>query len=267
MVTKIEITNMNDLYAVIMEQDYRDDLKRYRSKYLYRGLSNSNYKLVTSLSRICKSEQGKAENALLNNFYKYAAKETNSMAQSEWSRMVIGQHYGLPTRLMDWSYSPLVGLHFATSGIDLDSLGKADSALWKIDIEELNQLLPSKYKNALYQNHAHLFTVSMLEKLEIDLAAYDKDMKNTSLLLLEPLSIDQRIINQYSFFLAIPSGIPNVENFLDEKTSNSVKYIIHANLCWQIRDFLDHLNISERMIYPELGGIAQWLKRRYYHRG
>ena len=83
-VTKIEITNMNDLYAVIMEQDYRDDLKRYRSKYLYRGLSNSNYKLVTSLSRICKSEQGKIENALLNNFYKYAAKETNSMAQSEW---------------------------------------------------------------------------------------------------------------------------------------------------------------------------------------
>lgn len=103
MVTKIEITNMNDLYAVIMEQDYRDDLKRYRSKYLYRGLSNSNYKLVTSLSRICKSEQGKIENALLNNFYKYAAKETNSMAQSEWSRMVIV------------SYSDRAGSFFACS--------------------------------------------------------------------------------------------------------------------------------------------------------
>ncbi|MCI8892951.1 MAG: FRG domain-containing protein [Eubacterium sp.] len=267
MVTKIEITSMDDLYAIIMEQDYRDDLKRHRSKYLYRGLSNSNYKLVTSLSRICKSEQVKIENALLNNFYKYAVKETNAMAQSEWSRMVIGQHHGLPTRLMDWSYSPLVGLHFATSGIDLDGLGKTNAALWKIDIEELNQLLPAKYKHALCQNHAHLFTVSMLESLKIDLATYDKDMKKSSLLLLEPLSMDQRIINQYSFFLAIPNGISNVEKFLDEKTNNSVKYIIHADLCWQIRDFLDHINISERMIYPGLDGIAQWLKRRYYHRG
>lgn len=267
MVTKIEIASIDALCAVIMEQDYRDDLKRHRSKYLYRGLPNSSYKLVTSLSRICKSEQSKTEEALLNNFYKYAAQETNAMAQSEWSRMVIGQHHGLPTRLMDWSYSPLVGLHFATSGIDLDSLGKNDTALWKIDIEELNQLLPPKYKRVLHQNRAHLFTVGMLENLKIDLATYDKDMKGSSLLLLEPLSMDQRIINQYSFFLAIPSGISDVEEFLDKKTNNSVKYTIHANLCWQIRDLLDQLNISERMVYPGLDGIAQWLKRRYYHRG
>lgn len=267
MVTKIDIVSMDALYSVIAEQDYRNDLKRHRSKYLYRGLPNSSYKLVTSLSRICKSEQSKTEKALLNNFYKYTAQETNAITQSEWSRMVIGQHHGLPTRLMDWSYSPLIGLHFATSGIDLDSLGKTDAALWKIDIEELNQLLPPKYKRVLCQNRAHLFTVGMLEDLKIDLDAYDKDMKGSSLLLLEPLSIDQRIINQYSFFLAIPSGIYDVEEFLDKKTNNSVKYTIYANLCWQIRDFLDQLNISERMIYPGLDGIAQWLKRRYYHRG
>ena len=266
MITKVEIASMDDLYTVIMEQNFRSDLKRYRSKFLYRGIPDSNYKLVTSLSRICKSEQGKMERALLNNFYKYAAQETNAMAQSEWSRMVIGQHHGLPTRLMDWSYSPLIGLHFATSGIDLDRLGSNDVALWKIDIEELNQLLPPKYRFALCQNRAHLFTIGMLEKLKIDLATYDKDMKDSSLLLLEPSSMDQRIINQYSFFLIIPSGISDVESFLNRKTNNSVKYTIHARLCWQIRDLLDQLNISERMIYPGLDGIAQWLKRRYYHR-
>lgn len=123
MVSKIRITSMNALHTVIMEQEYREDFKRYRSKCLYRGLPNSDYKLVTSLGRICKSEQSKTEKALLSVFYKYAAQETNAMARSEWSRIVIGQHHGLPTRLMDWSYSPLVGLHFATSGIDLDNFG------------------------------------------------------------------------------------------------------------------------------------------------
>ncbi len=68
MVTKIEVASMDALYAVIMEQDYRSDFKRHRSKCLYRGLPNSGYELVTSLGRICKSERGKTEKALLNNF-------------------------------------------------------------------------------------------------------------------------------------------------------------------------------------------------------
>ena len=267
MVTEFEIASMDDLYAIIMEQNFRSDLNRYRSKLLYRGIPDSNYKLVTSLSRICKTEQNKTERALLSNFYKYAAQESNAITQSEWARMIIGQHHGLPTRLMDWSYSPLIGLHFATSGIDLDRLGSTNAALWKIDIEELNQLLPCKYKVALRQNRAHLFTVGMLENLNVDVATYDKDMKGSSILLLEPSSMDQRIINQYSFFMIVPTGIPDVESFLNMKTNNSVKYIIHAKLCWQIRDVLDQLNISERIIYPGLDGIAQWLKRRYYHRG
>ncbi|MFR2604695.1 MAG: hypothetical protein ACLTAX_05190 [Waltera sp.] len=72
---------------------------------------------------------------------------------------------------------------------------------------------------------------------------YDSDMGTASMVFLEPPSIDQRIIGQYSYFSIIPSRIENlqddtgIETFLDE-TQNTVKYIISTDLKWRIRDML-----------------------------
>ena len=76
--------------------------------------------------------------------------------------------------------------------------------------------------------------------------------------------MDQRIVNQYSFFSAIPSGITDLEAFLDSHTEKTVKYVIDKRLRWELRDILDQLNINERMIYPGTAGIASWLARHYY---
>ena len=67
-----------------------------------------------------------------------------------------------------------------------------------------------------------------------------------------------------SFFAAIPSGITDLEAFLDAHTENTVKYVIDKSLRWELRDILDQLNINERMIYPGTAGIAKWLARHYY---
>ena len=104
----------------------------------------------------------------------------------------------------------------------------------------------------------------MLEQLSQNLSDYDNDMKNNAIVLIEPPSIDPRIINQYSYFSIIPKDIDDIEDFLDKKTNNTVKYIISKDVRWQIRDMLDHMNISERIVYPGLDGLSQWLKRHYY---
>ena len=80
----------------------------------------------------------------------------------------------------------------------------------------------------------------------------------------EPPSIDQRIVNQYSFFTVLPKGITKLEEYLDAHTNNTVKYVIDRSLRWDLRDILDQLNMNERMIYPGIDGIAKWLARHYY---
>lgn len=116
-------------------------------------------------------------------------------------------------------------------------------------------------------------TIDMLDellKMQDAVTQYDLDMVNKALVLLEPPSIDQRIINQYSYFSIIPAGMEHtyddfgIEQFLEEQTSRTVKYTISAKLKWRIRDMLDHMNMNERIMFPGLDGLSKWLTRHYY---
>lgn len=262
MIKVVYINSMSEVLELLTISTYDKEIKRYRSSFLYRGLPNVNYKLESSLKRNCKHKQNELEKSILRNFAKYAATDDSELLNSVWRQLIIGQHHGLPTRLLDWTYSPLVSLHFATSGEDISRMNENDCVLWEIDIDELNELLPAKYKKILKDENAHLFTTDMLKKFDLD--QYDLDMSDRSLVLIEPPSIDQRIINQYSYFSVIPKDITNFEEFLDNKTNNTTKYIISKDLKWEIRDMLDGMNMNERIFFPGLDGLSQWIKRHYY---
>ena len=264
MINVVKINDMDAVFDMVSEQGYRNDIGRHRNLFVYRGQPDVEFPLVTSLMRNCKDKRKELEPCILRNFTKYAAIEEPSIEKSVWRQMIFGQHHGLPTRLLDWSFSPLIGLHFSTTETDMDQMDLRDSVVWRVDIHELHDLLPEKYKEESKKINNTVFSVDMMQDVCSSLEQYDEDMGADSMVMIEPPSVDIRIVNQYSFFSVIPSGMYDIEGFLDKNTSRTYKYVIDKNLRWQIRDMLDHQNISERIVYPGLDGISRWLGRHYF---
>lgn len=264
MIETVLIETLDDLAPLLAEQNYNPTIDRYRSTYLYRGMPDATFELIPSLRLNCRQLARAIEPSILRNFRKYAAIEEPRIEKSVWDQMIVGQHHGLPTRLLDWSYSPLIALNFAVTERDMRKLERRDCSVWRIDMAELHALLPPKYQKKRRENHSTAFTVEMLREVAPTLRSYDTDMGDSAMLIIEPPSIDPRIINQYSFFSVVPSGMESVEAFLAGDQVHAVKYIIARQLRWRLRDMLDQLNINERIVYPGLDGLSAWLARYYY---
>lgn len=264
MIHTVRLNTLEEVMSLLVEQDYDIKINRYRSPYYYVGLPNSSFSLQTSLERNCKQLSKTLEPSLLRSFTKYAVIDDPQIADSVWRQLIVGRHHGLPTRLLDCTRSPLVSLHFATSGESFAKLGTHDFVIWRLNIKEIHALLPSHYRRPLEREKADIYTVDMLKEVVNDLDQYDRDMGDSSMVIVEPPSLDQRIINQFGNFLVVPLGMGSIEVFLEKYTDNTVKYIVGSSLAWRIRDMLDQLNISERTVYPGLDGLSAWLARHYY---
>ena len=264
MIETINVDTMEGVMRLIADQTFNEKIGRLRSSYLYRGVPSDDYALVTSLRRNCKDRFVQLEPFILRNFSKYASIDDPTLNRSVWRQMILGRHHGLPTRLLDWSHSPLIGLHFATTESDLDMLAQRDGVVWRIDVRALNQNLPDAYRRTLEEHDIYIFPVDRLTELAGTLKKYDEDMGDRAFAVIEPPSIDQRIINQYSFFSVMPSGVNDIEKLLADSPARTVKYVIDRKLRWDVRDLLDQMNMSERIIYPGLDGLSSWISRHYF---
>ena len=252
------ITTWNDLQDALFADAWDPDIARHRSHCAYRGLSDASYALETTLSRL-RGDFPRLEKHLLRNFRKYAHRRVVER-ETLWHWMSVAQHHGLPTRLLDWTYSPLIALHFATANIEQFHL---DGIIWSADYRQAHEILPDILRDPLDREGANVYTVDLLSKVIPSLSDMPRCSDHDFVLFFEPPSIDDRIINQHAFFSVASNPSLTLDQWFHQHPEVARRIIIPAELKWEIRDKLDQANITERVLFPGLDGLSYWLKRHY----
>lgn len=121
------------------EQRLRRSLNRsHRSKptVWYRGLRNIRHPQVPTFHR--KGYKIKDEIYLMNLFKQNSHEFLIQIPSSEWEWMFLMRHHNLPSRLLDWTENPLVGLYFAVRPKENEPMPISDGVLWCLLPTRLN---------------------------------------------------------------------------------------------------------------------------------
>lgn len=249
-----------DLQRLLFDDTYDASISRYRSQWAYRGTGRAAWDLVTSLHRAV-GDKVNLESPMLRNFRKYAYR-SELHAFSEWHWVTLAQHHGMPTRLLDWTFSPYVALHFATAN---PAHADHDGAIWCAHYVRCHERLPAVLRELQQLHECDVFTIDMLASVAPTLQQFDRLAEDTFIAFFEPPALDDRIVNQYAMFsvLSSPSEHPPAWFQRWEGPPLVRRIIVPAALKWEVRDKLDQAGITERMLFPGLDGLAAWLSRHY----
>ena len=252
----IRVTSWIELQEAVFTNSWQDELSRFRSNFVFRGAPRVTHGLETSL------QTGHFENHeihLLTSFRKYALRSAVH-GDRVWNWLSLAKHHGLPTRLLDWTYSPYVAMHFATQEIRSFDV---DGAIWCVDYRTTNEMLPKALRQVLDEHDVNIFTTEMLDDVATTLQKFDALSRHDFVLFFEPPSLDERIVNQFALFSLPSSATLSLETLLKQRETAYRRIVIPAELKWEIRDKLDQANITERVLFPGLDGLSQWLKRYF----
>jgi hypothetical protein len=250
-----------ELHEALFAGSWQPALERFRSDYAFRGLGCAEASLHTSLARL-GGPFDELEGDLLRNFRKYAGLQAVPV-DSLWNWLSVARHHGLPTRLLDWSFSPYVALHFATAHT---ALYDQDAAVWCVNFNAAHQQLPARLREALESEGSGVFTVEMLSEAAPSLEELDALAEAPFAVFFEPPALDARLVNQFALFSLLSDPRAHFDDWLQARPVCYRRLIIPAELKWEIRDKLDMANITERVLFPGLDGLSQWLARHYMKR-
>jgi hypothetical protein len=250
------VKSWRELDDALADQSFGHHENHARSTLVFRGLARASYTNRSSLARL-QGDYARLERHLMRNFRKYAHHE--APGPTEWDWMALGQHHGLPTRLLDWTFSPLVALHFATASWPDD-----DALLWAVDVEAVHRTLPVALRQALEREGSLVFTTELLARHAADVEELDGLAADGPFaLFFEPPTLDDRIANQAAVLSVIADPTCHMQDWLAVHDGSCRGWRLPVELKREVRDRLDQAQVNERLLVPGLDGLASWL-RRYY---
>lgn len=257
---EIRVNTWLELQDALFDSTWQPSLQRHRSNFVFRGTPRASHGLETSLQTGGFEEK---ERHLLTSFRKYALRSAVH-GDLVWNWLSLAKHHGLPTRLLDWTYSPYVAMHFATH--DFRNFDE-DATIWCVDYRRTNEMLPAPLRKMAEREDVNIFTTELLAGVARTLDELDAlAKKNDFVVFFEPPSLDERIVNQFALFSLPSSPTLRLQEHLESREAAYRKIILPAALKWEVRDKLDQANITERVLFPGLDGLSQWLKRYFAKR-
>jgi hypothetical protein len=297
MTTPFEIESFEEYLKTI-----RDQLPEGR-KY-FRGQSKTagaGYTLRPSIGRyehlkdLSFYQRDQLEREVLEVFSNHLVTYVQHLPRSEWEALAIAQHHGLPTRFMDWTTNPLVALYFAVRKAEFDGGGKPINGAVYVLISN-----PPHYSDFKRNQQPAIKPVGdTFTQAPDDLGYTDFGIDDTNTdesgepgdneaaielddtgsdaeeivnkpppisspfeikenVIYDPPHVSPRIRAQDGVLLACHQPLQDLEE------KDCLEIIIKHEAHDDIRRRLDQYGVFDRQLFPDLDGIAKWLKYRVF---
>lgn len=236
----VEITAIDQFIREII------DLKKHVFDFLiFRG-QHVNAPLVPSIARYYNSRDiTDIEKKMLLDLKRRGKLLLPNTMSEEWELLILAQHYGLKTRLLDWSSNPLVALYFAIKDID-----DSENSSFVYAFMGNNDQVIDRDQGPLMEDMVSPFKI--------------QDLK-----VLRPSLNNERIIAQSGWFTVHPYS-EEKNGFIPMQTDEDVKFnVIEFSIVPGIKGkLMDHLNMlgfNAQTLFPELSGLCNYLNWEYLY--
>lgn len=250
-------TKITDIHALINVMTRVNDL--FGGQIWWRGHSNTTYHLQPSVFRPREGDGGFEYEKNINYRFmqKAPALRNDTPVKDSWfDWLFLMQHYGLPTRLLDWTESPLIACYFAVEEAS-EKTQDVDGALFALNPYRLNYY-QAKLSGLLNSQVPQAFQIAQR-------AFVSADPSQCKVLAIAPNLIDIRMISQLSGFT-----IHDERDYLEENVKSDdflVKFEIPAQSKEKLREQLKHAGLRPSSLFPDLEHLSKEVKsiRKFSH--
>ncbi len=161
----------------------------------------------------------------------------------------LGQHYGLPTRLLDWTGSPLVAAYFASLECDKNQVG----IIWVINPGKMTSLMTGK------DSVVYTFRADECSHM-IHAGWFTNPQARYKYVASVPDELDFRLILQQSYFTVHSDAMALEEH--NQADSFLRKIFLPLNSKVTIKEELEMLGFRQSTLFPDLSNLAECLRSR-----